>query len=116
VNKFVKKLSITMFFVAATILFSLLPQSTDAGKSVFGKKTDDEIEKAKQINLEILSQLSKMQWLNVSDSLVVQKVEIDELGMAHTSLTIPLQNVSNLLINFDASLFNQIDLGKNNNL
>jgi Zn-dependent metalloprotease len=82
----VKKLSIIVFFVAATILFSLLPQSTDAGKSVFGKKTDDEIEKATQISLEILSQLSKMQGLNVSDSLVVQKVEIDELGMAHTKV------------------------------
>lgn len=81
-----KLLSIAAVGIMAAFIFSLLPQNTNASKTIFGKKTGDEIEKAKQISLDILSQHSKMQGLNVNDSLTVQKVDIDELGMAHTKV------------------------------
>jgi Zn-dependent metalloprotease len=81
-----KLLSIVAVGVIATIFFGLLTQNTNASKTIFGKKTDDEIERAKQISLEILGQTSKMQGLSVSSSLAVQKVDIDDLGMAHTKV------------------------------
>jgi Zn-dependent metalloprotease len=81
-----KLLSVVAVCIIATFIFSLLSQNTNASKTIFGKKTDDEKETAKQISLDILSQHSKMQGLNVTDSLAVQKVDIDELGMAHTKV------------------------------
>ncbi len=79
-----KLLGIVAVGIVATFIFSLVTPSTDASKTIFGKKTEDEKETAKRISLELLSQTSKMQGLNVNDSLAVQKVDIDDLGMAHT--------------------------------
>jgi Zn-dependent metalloprotease len=81
-----KLLGIVAVGIVATFIFSLVTPSTDASKTIFGKKTGDEIETAKRISLEILGQTSKMQGLNVNDSLAVQKVDIDDLGMAHTKV------------------------------
>jgi Zn-dependent metalloprotease len=81
-----KLLGIVAVGIVATFIFSLVTPSTDASKTIFGKKTEDEKETAKRISLEILSQTSKMQGLNVNDSLAVQKVDIDDLGMAHTKV------------------------------
>jgi Zn-dependent metalloprotease len=81
-----KLLGVVAVGIIATFIFSLLPQGTTASKTIFGKKTGDEIETAKRISLEILGQTSKMQGLSVNDNLAVQKVDIDDLGMAHTKV------------------------------
>jgi Zn-dependent metalloprotease len=81
-----KLLGIVAVAIAATFLFSLLPQNTNASKTLFGKKTGDEKELAKQISLDILGQTPKMLGRNVNDSLAVLNVDIDNLGMAHTKV------------------------------
>jgi thermolysin len=88
-----KILSFVAFAALAAIFFSFIPQGSKASKVVFGQKTQDEIETAKRISLEILSQNPKMQGLSAADNLAVQRVDIDELGMAHTKVR---QNVNGI--------------------
>jgi Zn-dependent metalloprotease len=79
-----KFLSILAVFGVAIFAFGLIIKKTDASKPVFNAGTDDELENAKQISMGILRGRAAQRALGNVDEFQVQKVEIDELKMAHT--------------------------------
>jgi Zn-dependent metalloprotease len=79
-----KFLSITTVFVLALLAFGLLSNKTGAKKPIFAAGDSDELEKAKQISLGILRNRAAQSFVGSVDDFEVQKVEIDELKMAHT--------------------------------
>ncbi|HEX8636534.1 MAG TPA: hypothetical protein VF692_00615, partial [Pyrinomonadaceae bacterium] len=79
-----KFLSITTVFVLALLAFGLFSNKTGAKKPIFGTGASDEHEKAKQISLGILRNRAAQSFVGSVDEFEVQKVEIDELKMAHT--------------------------------
>lgn len=76
--------------IAATLLivvgvFAFVSFKTEANKAVFsGGGTADELERAKNISLEVLRGRATMRATGSADDLRVEKVSIDELKMAHT--------------------------------
>lgn len=75
--------------IAAAALVALLPlvfllTSAEAERTIFKSGSSDELERAKQISLEILRSSMAQRGIAGADELKVQKVEIDELNMAHT--------------------------------
>lgn len=79
-----KFLSISAVFVLALLAFGLISNRTEAVKPVFGEGSRDELETAKRISLSILRDRAARRGIANADDFVVQKVEIDELKMAHT--------------------------------
>jgi thermolysin len=79
-----KFLSIFAVFVLAILAFGLLSNRTGAVKPVFGEGSQDELETAKRISLGILRDRAVQRGIANADEFEVQKVEIDELKMAHT--------------------------------
>ncbi len=79
-----KFLSITTVFVLALLAFGLFSNKTGAKKPIFGNGDGDELEKAKQISLDILRNRAAQSFVGNADEFEVKKVEIDELKMAHT--------------------------------
>lgn len=79
-----KFLSITTVFVLALLAFGFFSNKTDAKKPIFSTGGDDELEKAKQISLDILRNRAAQSFVGNADEFEVKKVEIDELKMAHT--------------------------------
>lgn len=65
-------------------MFGLISKTADANKPVFGQGTQDELETAKQISLGILRDRAAARAVGNVDEFKVQKVEIDDLKMAHT--------------------------------
>ncbi|CAN5567109.1 hypothetical protein BH10ACI1_BH10ACI1_31050 [soil metagenome] len=80
-----KKLGLAALFVlAASVVFILIGGSVGASKNIFENGSKDELEKAKQISLEILRGQANQRAIGNVDEFQVSKVEIDELRMAHT--------------------------------
>lgn len=79
-----KFLSILAVFGVAIFAFGLLIKKTDAGKPVFNTGAQDELDNARQISLGILRDRAAQRAIGNVDEFQVQKVEIDELKMAHT--------------------------------
>jgi Zn-dependent metalloprotease len=79
-----KFLSILAVFGIAIFVFGLVTKKTDANKPVFNSGSQDELENAKQISLGILRDRAAQRALGNVDEFQVQKVEIDDLKMAHT--------------------------------
>ncbi len=79
-----KFLSILAIFGVAIFVFGLVISKTDASKPVFNAGTQDELENAKQISLGILRGRAAQRAIGNVDEFQVQKVEIDDLKMAHT--------------------------------
>jgi thermolysin len=79
-----KFLSILAVFGVAIFAFGLIIKKTDASKPVFNAGTQDELENAKQISLGILRGRAAQRAIGNVDEFQVQKVEIDDLKMAHT--------------------------------
>ena len=84
--------------ITATALVALLPlifllTSAEAERTVFNTGSADELENAKQISLEILRTSMAQRGIGNADELKVQKVEIDELRMAHTRVQQTVANV-----------------------
>ena len=71
-------------FGVAVFAFGLIIKKTDASKPVFNVGSEDELENAKQISLGVLRGRAAQRALGNVDEFQVQKVEIDELKMAHT--------------------------------
>src|SRR5215204_2262744 len=70
--------------VLAVSVFILNPETTNAGKNIFGKGNDDEIEKAKQKSLSVIKDKAALRGIGSDSDFKVKKVEIDGLSMAHT--------------------------------
>ncbi len=65
-------------------MFGLISNQAGAKKPIFGSGSQDELERAKQISLEVLRNRASLRSTGNPDELKVQKVEIDDLKMAHT--------------------------------
>ncbi len=81
-----KILGILAFFGLLIFAGGLISQKSGASKSVFQSGTQDELEIAKQISLDILRGQSAQRAIGNADEFSVQKVKIDELKMAHTKV------------------------------
>ncbi len=82
-----KILGITALFVlAASVIFIFIGNTAQAGKNIFENGTQDELERAKTISLDILRGQSSQRAIGNVDEFQVSKVEIDELRMAHTKV------------------------------
>jgi Zn-dependent metalloprotease len=79
-----KFLGILALFVLAVSTGFILTNKAGASKNIFNKGTDGEIEQARQISLGILRDQSTQRAIGNVDDFQVQKVEIDNLRMAHT--------------------------------
>lgn len=79
-----KFLSILAVFGIAIFVFGLITNKTGANKPVFNAGTQDELENAKQISLGVLRDRAAQRAIGNVDEFQVQKVEIDDLKMAHT--------------------------------
>ncbi len=111
-SHFAKKLlTIMAVVVAASLPFLFMMHTVEAGKTVFGKGDQDELERAKQISLEILSRQTLDRNTGTGNDLKVEKVEIDDLRMAHTRVRqtvgdIPVWEGEAIVhLKFDGSLF-----------
>jgi thermolysin len=69
---------------AALITFGTISKTAEANRAIFGTGTSDELEVAKKISLGILKDQAARRSIGNPDEFEVKKVEIDQLGMAHT--------------------------------
>ena len=88
-----KFLSITAVFVLVLLAFGVFSNHTEAIKPVFGEGSRDELENAKRISLGILRDRSARRGIANAEEFSVQKVEIDELKMAHTRVRQTVGNI-----------------------
>lgn len=80
---------LALFVLAISAAFILMPQKAGAGKNIFGKGGQDELEIAKQKSLNFLRDRALRRGVTVNvaqpeDDLKVKTVKIDDLKMAHT--------------------------------
>jgi Zn-dependent metalloprotease len=66
------------------LIFGMVANRVGANKTVFNTGSQDELERAKQISVEVLRGRALARGIGNSDEFEVQKVHIDELRMAHT--------------------------------
>ncbi len=79
-----KILSLLLVFGVGFVAFGLISNKAGATKPVFKTGSQDELSQAKQISLNILRDRAAQRAIGNVDEFQVQKVEIDDLGMAHT--------------------------------
>ena len=79
-----KILVLTVLVVLAVSAFITFSNKTSASKTVFGKVTPDEIEKAKQKSLSVIKDKAARRGITNDNDFKVKKVDIDKLNMAHT--------------------------------
>ncbi len=79
-----KFLGILALLILVVSVFVLAPNRAGASKNIFDKGTQDELERAKQISLDILRDSAVQRPIGIVDEFKVEKVEIDDLNMAHT--------------------------------
>ena len=75
---------LALFVLAASVVFISTGGKVGASKNIFENGSQDELEKAKQISIEILRGQATQRAIGTVDEFTVSKVEIDELKMAHT--------------------------------
>jgi len=81
VKKFLGLLAIA---VSVLMVFGIVSKRAEANKAVFSTGSQDELENAKRISLDILRDRAAQRAIGNVDDYQVKKVEIDELRMAHT--------------------------------
>ncbi|MBP6003936.1 MAG: M4 family metallopeptidase [Pyrinomonadaceae bacterium] len=79
-----KLLGLLTVVVVALVVFGIVSKRADANKTVFSNGSQDDIDLAKQISLDILRDRASRSAIGNPDEYQIQKVEIDELRMAHT--------------------------------
>lgn len=79
-----KKLVIASIIAGVLVVFGIVSQRTEANRPIFNTGSQDELESAKQISLGILRDRAAQRAIGNVDDYTVQRVEIDELKMAHT--------------------------------
>ena len=75
---------VALFVLAASVVFILTSNKVGASKNIFETGSQDELENAKQISIEILRGQATSRAIGNVDEYQISKVEIDELRMAHT--------------------------------
>ncbi|HEY0429532.1 MAG TPA: M4 family metallopeptidase [Pyrinomonadaceae bacterium] len=84
---------LALFVLAGSAIFMSIANKAGASKTIFDKGTQDELETAKQISLGILRDTAAQRAVGNADDFQVQKVEIDELRMAHTRVRQTVQGI-----------------------
>lgn len=79
-----KILSILAVVGVFVFIFGLIGKKADANRPVFSSGSQDELDNAKQISLDVLRNRAAQRAIGNVDEFQVQKVDIDELKMAHT--------------------------------
>ncbi|MBK6750814.1 MAG: M4 family metallopeptidase [Acidobacteria bacterium] len=79
-----KILGLLAIVVSVLIVFGTISKRAEANKALFGTGSQDEREVAKRISLDILRDRAAQSAIGNVDEFEIQKVEIDELRMAHT--------------------------------
>jgi Zn-dependent metalloprotease len=79
-----KIIGIVALLVLAASVFILSTDKASAGKSIFGKGSSDELEKARQKSLGVIKDKAAQRGIGNDTEFKVKKVEIDKLNMAHT--------------------------------
>lgn len=79
-----KLIGILAVIVCILVVFGIVSKRAEANKVVFDKGSQDEIELARTKSLEVLRERAARRAIGNVDEFQVQKVEIDELKMAHT--------------------------------
>ena len=88
-----KFLGISALVVLAVSVFILIPNKTGASENIFVSGSQDELETAKQISIGILRDRAAQRAIGNVDEFSIQKVEIDDLKMAHTRFRQTVNNV-----------------------
>lgn len=88
-----KILSLLAVICIGLFVFGIISNHAGANTPVFGDGTPDELERAKQISLDILRGESAQRAIGDVEEFQVQKVEIDELKMAHTRVRQTVNNI-----------------------
>jgi Zn-dependent metalloprotease len=108
--------NIAVLSIFAIAAFCLIPNKTQAQKSVFDKGTSVEVERIKQISLEFLnSRMAERGLVGDANTFAVENVSIDDLNMAHTKVrqtvnSIPVWEGEAIVhLNNDGSLFTITD-------
>ncbi len=79
-----KFLGLLAIAVSVLMVFGIVSKRAEANKAVFSTGSQDELENAKRISLDILRDRAAQRAIGNVDDYQVKKVEIDELRMAHT--------------------------------
>lgn len=79
-----KLIGILTVITVALGVFGIITKRAEANKALFNTGSQDERENAKQISLGVLRDRSMQRAIGNIDEYEVKRVEIDELGMAHT--------------------------------
>ena len=79
-----KILSLLLVFGIGFVIFGIISNKAGASKPIFKTGAQDELDKAKQISLNILRDRAAQRAIGNVDDFQIQNVEIDDLGMAHT--------------------------------
>jgi Zn-dependent metalloprotease len=79
-----KILTLLLVFGIGFVIFGMISDRAGAGQPIFQKGTPDELERAKEISLNILRSQAAQRAIGSVDDFQIQNVKIDELGMAHT--------------------------------
>lgn len=79
-----KILSLMLVFGLGFVILGLISNKAGASKPIFQNGSQDELDQAKQISLNILRDRATQRAIGNVDDFQIQKVEVDDLGMAHT--------------------------------
>lgn len=79
-----KLIGILTVVTLALGLFGIITKRAEANKAIFNTGSQDERDQAKQISLGVLRDRSAQRAIGNVDEYEVKRVEIDDLGMAHT--------------------------------
>jgi len=79
-----KILGLLAVAVCVLMVFGIVSKRAEANKAVFSTGSQDELDNAKRISLDILRYRAAQRAIGNVDEYQIQKVEIDELRMAHT--------------------------------
>lgn len=79
-----KLIGILTVITLALCVFGIVTKRADANRALFNTGSQDERELAKQISLGVLRDRSAQRAIGNVDEYEVKRVEIDDLGMAHT--------------------------------
>jgi len=83
----VKKIfGILTVILGILIAFGIVSKRAEANKALFGSGSQDELEMAKRISLDVLRDRAANRAIGQVDEYEVTKVEIDDLKMAHTKV------------------------------
>ncbi len=88
-----KFLGLLAVVVSVLMVFGIVSKRAEANKALFSTGSQDELENAKRISLDILRDRAAQRAIGNVDDYQVRKVEIDELRMAHTRVRQTLDGI-----------------------